>query len=94
MFIRQSEYELLLQQKEDALRQCEYWQKQYERERLRNDKLTESLLMTNGLPAPSIREEAPARDHPAPQDIKKYMSELFEEEIKDTLDEGEEAYEN
>lgn len=77
-----------LRERIDEQRQhAEYWQKQYEIERKRADKLTDNLLMTNGLPSPSVQEVAPqtSLDHPRAF-IKQYMSELMEEEINDKLE--------
>jgi len=93
VFIRKTEYALLQEQKEDALKQAEYWRKEFERERARADRLTENLLMTNGLPAASPKEVDGGQDHPSPTRIKEYMAELFEEQIKDEADEESEVAE-
>lgn len=80
MFISRREYDLLI-------KQADYWQAQYERERKRADKLVENLMQTNGLPSPNLREDDKlSSDHPSPAKVKEYMAELFENEITDKLD--------
>lgn len=79
MFIRKSEYELLLQQ-------AAYWKEQYERERSRADRLTNNLLQTNGLPPATALEEVLESDHPISRKRKRFeehMAELFNDEVED-----------
>lgn len=68
--------------------QTAYWREKYEEERTRADTLTNSLLMTNGLPSVDVRKPRES-DHPSAMDALRElqtMPELFNMDIEDTLD--------
>lgn len=81
MWISRREYDMLTTQ-------TAYWREKYEEERTRADTLTNSLLMTNGLPSVDVRKPRES-DHPSAMDALRElqtMPELFNMDIEDTLD--------
>ena len=81
MWVSKREYDMLQTQ-------VAYWREKYEEERTRADSLTNTLLMTNGLPPADVRKPRES-DHPSAIDALKElakMPELFGMEIEDTLD--------
>ncbi len=82
MWITRREYEALE-------KQVDYWRRQFEQERARADKLTDTILQTNGLPPVAATPALSGGDHQRALTTKDtgVFAELYQMEIKDRLEE-------